>query len=168
MKATTLFFLMITTLVLAQCKSKQPVFQDQTPFKYSMIYAQDWVGGQPGNAGTYVTIEIDDPAEITPDSMYYQQRIVPVEVRETNDKTQWIGRFKTITRRQINLNENPDADIEEEVPVSENFPFELKEDEVVLLYHDDDGSYYYKWQTVKKKKPIFYPTTKPKPRMNQD
>ena len=133
-----------------------------------MIYAQDWVGGRPGNAGTYVTIEIDNPTEIIPDSMYYQQRIAPIEINEVNNKIQWIGRFQTITRRQINLNENPDTTIEEEVPVSENFPFELKEDEVVLLYHDEDGSYFYKWQTVKKKKTIFYPTAKPKPQMVQD
>lgn len=166
MKTAKYLVLLLGLFVLAQCKSKQPVFQDQPLLQNAEVYVQDWVGGQPGSAGTNITIEIDNPAEIAPDTMYYHQRIVPVEVRETNGKTLWMGRFITLTRREPDPNEDPNTDVSVKVPECENFPFDLKDDEIVLRYRDKKGSYYYKWETVKKKKSIYYPTTKPKPQMD--
>ncbi|PID67761.1 MAG: hypothetical protein CR968_05070 [Flavobacteriia bacterium] len=153
--------MLLLTVFLVQCKSNQPVFHTQAPFEYTSIYTQNWVGGQPGNAGVYVTITLKQTHGIVPDSMYYQGWIAPVEIKETPTNTEWTGRFQTVTRRPVNLSDNHNKPIEQAVPKRIDFPFDLKDDEVVLRYTEQGKAKFFKWSGVVQKEPIFYPSAKP-------
>lgn len=154
-------FYFLPILFFWQCQLPKVSFQKNPDFQIKEVYAQDFTGGQPGNSGTNVIMQVIYQENIIPDSLYYQNRVSVIDVKSTASEVLWVGRFQKITRKVINLQENPNDEVSIPVPEMENFPFELKNEEAVLLYHDKEKSYYFKITGIKQKERVFFPTARP-------
>lgn len=140
-------------LLFFNCKTPGIKFESKPNFKFSEVYQQYFVGGQPGNAGFNVFMILENPTIAKPDSLYFQERVASVEIRDQ----QWIARFKTINRKEVNLSQNQETDINEHVKKMDNFPFNLLDNQAVLLYNHNNTSYYYKIVNIKSKEVIYFP-----------
>lgn len=119
------------------------------------------MGGQPGNSGINVVIQVSAAENITPDSLYFQNRVSKIDIKTNENEVLWVARFQTITRKEINIGKNSDEDVSIEVPEMENFPFELGKNEAVLLYHQNSTAFYFKIEGIKTKETIYYPSARP-------
>ena len=165
MKYYTLFILFLFSILFYQCNTSKIIFQEKPEFDILEVFSQGFVGGQPGNAGINVVINVENSEDIIPDSLYFQQRVAALEVKPYEKGVLWVARFQHITRSEPNLNENPNGDLTAEVPIMENFPFDLQNNEAVLLYHKNNTALYYKIINIKQKETIFFPAAKPQNRV---
>jgi hypothetical protein len=154
-------FFFLSIMFFFQCQSLRVSFQKEPAFQIKEVYAQSFTGGQPGNSGTNVMIQIIHQENIIPDSLYYQNRVSAIDVKPTESGVLWVGRFLKITRKEINLQENPNDEVSISIPEMKNFPFELKNEEAVLLYHDQEKTYYFKITGIQQKERILFPTVRP-------
>jgi len=147
----------VLILVNFQCNSSKIIY-DKTPnFKILSTYAEDFVGGRPGNSGTVVIMTIENQSQIQPDSLYYEKRIAKIEVRKTEEGEIWIGRFQKITRKEPNLNEDSNENLILEIPEAENYPFDLKNNQAVVKYFDKNKPCYFLINEIIIKPTLFYP-----------
>lgn len=159
---TIYFFLMPVFITLfSQCKTGQPIMETNPTFQWSDIYAQNWAGGQPGNAGINVVISMSEVSEIVPDSLYFRNRISPIEIKNNKAGILWIGRFKTVDRKEPVLQDDPTGNTVVEVPEAHDFPFELENHEAIIRYTENGKVRYYKFSNIKEKEPLFFPAAKP-------
>ena len=140
-------------LFFFNCKTHKIKFETNPNFIFKEVYFQHFVGGQPGNAGFNVFIILEKPTDIKPDSLYFQERVASVEIRDN----QWIARFNTIKRNEINLSQNQEPNVIEHVEKMKKFPFKLLDDQAVLLYNYNNTRYYYKIDNIKSKETIYFP-----------
>ncbi len=146
--------LLLSFLVFfTSCTSQHIKLIKNPDFKIIESFKQNYVGGLPGNAGFNVFLIVNDPTGIVPDSLYFQNRVAKVDIRDQ----QWVAHYRTVKRNEINFSNNQNAKIEEKISEMPNFPFKIEEDEAILLYHQNQKSFYYKIKGIKTKESVFYP-----------
>lgn len=153
--------IVVVTLLFWQCNTSKISFQKNPEFTVIEVYSQDWFGGQPGNSGTNLVIEVLNSENITPDSLYFQNRVSSVDIKPAEKGTLWVGRFQKVGRKEVILNESDNTDVSVTIPEMENFPFKLENNEAVLLYHQNNTAYYYKISEIKTKESIYFPSARP-------
>jgi hypothetical protein len=141
----------------SQCGSLK--LEDNPPFKITSAVYTNLSGGQPGVKGIDVQIIYTSKNVIEFDSIYFAKRIAKLEVNKIDAQKMIIGHFNTSTiKRDIVLDSNPTKEINNEVPEIKKFPFELNENEAIISYKIKGKTKYFKIKSVKRGKPIFYPS----------
>lgn len=151
-------FLFVTLVLIAQCKSMQ--FDAQPPFKITKAIFKNWVGGQPGVKGTNVFVSYTSKKNIEFDSMYFHKKITKIEMNEKEGKKIIVGRYNASTRENnadIILHSDSKKEVGNKIPVTNTFPFELKENEAVISYQKEGKIKYYKIENIKQTETDFYP-----------
>jgi hypothetical protein len=128
--------ILIIILGFSQCASLK--LEENPPFKITAATYTKWVGGQPGVKGMNVEITYTSNQNMEFDSLYFRKRITSLEDRNSGNKKMSIAYFKT-------------SDVK-------NFPFELNDDEAIISYKINDKIKYFKIKSVKKGKPMFFPS----------
>ncbi len=152
-------FLSILAIIFgfSQCGSLK--LEENPPFKITSAIHTNFSGGQQGVSGMNVKIMYTSNETIEFDSIYFSKRIAKLEVRNGNDIKMVIGHFNTSTRnRDLVLDANPKKEINNKVPELKEFPFELKDNEAIISYIISDKIKYFKIKSIKKGKPVFFPS----------
>ncbi len=163
-----LFVFLLSIIIIGiafSCKSTQLKFVKKLPFIISESYIQEWIGGQPGISGTRIVLNVNHlPKSLTPDSIYYQNRKTPIDVKKSREGIYWIGFFnKKSEIRNIQFSNQPEEEYNNKVPLVKKNPFKLKEGEVVLVYSDAKGKHYYRIKNIEKRPVQSFPSPPPKP-----
>jgi len=158
MKIIKTVSILVILLSFSQCGGstlmKNPIL------KVEKAFYNKWVGGQPGVSGTKVEIHLEDAQEVIFVALYFQGKRTQVEVSKIDKFTQIIAHFSTSKRKHRNL--FLDADIIKEtgntLPILEEFPFQLKENEAILSYKKENKTLYFKIENIKKVQSIPFPS----------
>ena len=146
----------------SQCGSTKIV--KNPPFKIESAVYNHWTGGLPGVSGTRVEIRLSEKSSIAFDSLFFLNKATKVEIREEKGNTFLTAHFSTSKKRNQNrdviLHSDSKMEINNKVPVNDNFPFELKENEAIISYKIDEKTKYYKIENVEQTKSDFYPSVK--------
>lgn len=149
----------ITILSFTKCGSIK--FSKNPPFKITKSSYNHWIGGLPGISGTNVKISYTLNTDVTFDSIYFQKRVVKIQLRESNGTKLLMGYFKNEDpnkKTDYNLHAVVENEVGNKPPTEKNFPFELKENEAVISYKRGNKTKYFKIENIKKEKSMFYPS----------
>ncbi|WP_298779660.1 hypothetical protein [uncultured Polaribacter sp.] len=156
-------FLSILTMLFgfSQCGSTKLV--ENPPFNVESAVYTNWVGGQPGSSGMNVVIRYTSDKEIEFDSLYYSKRISKLEVKPGKDSKVIVGHFNTsVKKNDLILDVDSKKELHNKIPEINKLPFELKENEAVISYKIDNKVKYFKIENLKKGKPVFFPSARPR------
>ena len=151
--------LSILTIIFgfSQCGSLK--FKDNPPFIITSATYVDWVGGQPGIKGTNVKINYTSDTDIKFENVYFQNRITKLQTKKAISGKLVIGYFSTSTRQnEIVLDANPVKELNNPIPETQKFPFDLKENEAVISYRIKGKIKFHKIKSLNKEKFISFPS----------
>ena len=143
-------------LLFSQCGSVQ--FEQNPPFSINSAIYNNWSGGQPGDRGMNITISYTALYPIKFDSIYFAKSVEKLEISTIKDKKIITANIISKVKSNIILDENSTKEINNKVPSTKKFPFDLKTNEAIISYKVKDKIKYYKINSVKKGKAIFYPS----------
>ncbi len=153
---------MLSLVFLSQCTGSKSIFQQNPPFSVSDAHYQDWVGGQPGNIGTSVHINITAiDGNVRPDTLFFRDKKAAIYIKTGESSNLWVANFRSSTPRDINMYSDPKEEYGNKAPSNDKFPFELSENEAVISYYVNEKRLYYKITDLQKKQTLFLPSTKP-------
>lgn len=141
---------------MTQCKSIQ--FDKHPPFKITKATYNNWIGGQPNVKGINVFVLYTSEQSVEFDSMYFNERITKIEIKEKQGIKLIVGRYDTSTRNEdLILHSDSKKETGNKVPKTNTFPFELGENEAVISYKEGNKTKYYKIKNIKQTETDFYP-----------
>jgi hypothetical protein len=165
LKAVTFSIVVLFVLMsFSQCSSSK-MLQEKAPVNFGAVYFQSWVAGvQGGGSGINIFIPINEMAlgSFELDSVYFRGKSAKLETK--TDKTLYIGRFSTPANQQkdIKMTNDPNGEYGNAATgLTENFPFQLKDDECVVSYKDNSQTKYYKIENISEKARVEYPSAPP-------
>ena len=153
MKIMKILSILTILFGFSQCGSNK--FVKNPSFNVDKAVYNKWVGGQPGVSGTMLEIQLKNASDIVFDSLYFQNKVTKVEIKEFNNTIQLIGHFSTsnskiIQKRDLILDADTVRELENTLPNTDKFPFELEENEAILSFKKGDKTVYYKIKKIKK------------------
>lgn len=121
-----------------QCSGAQKL-QEKAPTIFGEVYCQSWVAGvKGGGAGTNIFIETKSN-NLVLDSVYFRGKVSKLETKPGNSQL-FIGRFlSTSNTEKFKLEVTANDTF-----LSEEFPFQLEDNECVISYTLDGKTKYYK------------------------
>lgn len=161
MKTMKILSIIAVLFGFSQCGTTKLV--ENPPFKIESATYNNWTGGVPGVSGTRVEIQLSEKSSISFDSLFFQKKSTKIEIRETKGKTFLTAHFNTSKRdfnRDIVLDSDVRKEISNKVPETNNFPFELKENEAIISYKIAGKTNYYKIENIKESKPDLFPSVR--------
>ena len=165
LKTVTFSIVILFVLVsFSQCSSSKTL-QEKAPINFGEVYFQSWVAGvEGGGSGINIFIPIKETTlgNFELDSVYFRGKVAKLETK--TDKTLYIGRFSTPANQQIDIKmtNEPNGEYGNTVTaLSENFPFQLKDNECVVGYKDNNQTKYYKIENISEKDRVDYPSAPP-------
>jgi hypothetical protein len=164
-----LAFLIIGCIVMtsfSQCSSSKKI-QSKSPIEFGNVYCETWVAGiEGGGSGINIFIPIKKEIQegIEFDSVYFRGKVAKLEIKP-NDKTLYIGRFKTgfnTMKPDIVMSSDSKEEYGNQLPKIEvKIPFDLKNDECVVSYQYLNKYLYYKIENIIEKQAQHYPSAPP-------
>ncbi|MBX2828977.1 MAG: hypothetical protein KTR22_12500 [Flavobacteriaceae bacterium] len=160
---TALLGLVACLMAFSNCaggKDTMYSLEQEPPFKIAGSYFQKWVAGvEQGGSGVNVYITIKDISEdIEIRNVYFRNKVGKAKVNPSNpDK--FVAYFKKEMNRDIIMDSDP-AKEAKNTP-SDEFPFDLDDDEAVISYFQNDTEKYFKISEIEEKPMIAYPSTNP-------
>ncbi len=159
---TLLIIILGSTILLgfSQCKNTKEISYKtvkKTPFKISKATYNEWVAGvKGGGSGVNVILNISniDTAKTTINYFYFRGQKTTIEIKNSL----YIGRFSNSVNQQKELIMSSETSDEygNQAPVKkEQFPFNLKDNEVIINYKHKGKLYFFK-QTLEKEKAVLY------------
>ncbi len=159
-----LMFIFMTSF--SQCSSSKKL-QSKTPIEFGDAYFQKWVAGvKGGGSGINIFIPINESIseEFILDSVYFRGKVAKLEVKP-NDKTLYIGRFKTgfnTMKPDIIMSSDSKEEYGNQLPkIEEKIPFDLKDNECIVSYKKSDKTKYYKIENIIEKQAQHFPSVPP-------
>lgn len=140
----------------SQCASV--TFEEHTPFKITSAVYQNWSGGAPGVNGMNVKINYTSNKTIEFDSIYFQKRVVDLQIKNSKINNLVVGYFISVETSDIIFDANPVKEMHNSAPTIKKIPFQLKENEAVISYKIKGKIKYFKIASVKKEKSLFFPS----------
>lgn len=160
------FIILFVVASFSQCSSSKEL-QEKGPITFGKVYYQAWVAGiEGGGSGINIFIPVEETAlaHIKLDSVYFRGKVSKLETK-TDDRL-YVGRFSTPANQQkdIKMTNEPYGEYGNTATgLSENFPFQLKNDECVVSYKDNSQTKYYKIENITEKARVEYPSAPPNP-----
>ncbi|WP_435675513.1 hypothetical protein [Polaribacter sp.] len=144
--------IVVILLSFLQCKSVK--LDKGIPFEITSASYTNWDGGQAGVSGTRVEIKLKTASNIIFDSLYFQNKVTKVEVKNNKETTLLMGHFNTSKRndRDFILDMDSKNELHNPIPERKKFPFKLKENEAIIRYRISDTVRYFKIENVQKQK----------------
>jgi len=135
-------------------------FEEKTPFTIKKSYYQNIVGGIPGSSETHLVIEIisKSTTKIVFDSVYFNQKIQPINVFVSGEKQLITGTFfnNSSVKKDLIMDADPKKEMANKVlPIHSKIPFKLNDNECVISYYIDGEKKFYKLKNIKKGKTVY-------------
>lgn len=164
-KSTLLLLCLFSLSLIAEsCGSTQIsnniMFEANPPFTIKEAYFQKWVAGtKEGGAGTKVHLVFKSIGpEVALKEIYFQNQIQKVQ-KASNSGYDYFAEFDSNIRSNIIMDIDPMKEAQN--TPSQNFPFELQENEAVVSYLFNDKTNYFKIINLSEKERIAYPQSNP-------
>ena len=166
LKATFLFLsLFIVSLGVESCGSAKTsntksMFEENPPFKIEEAYFQKWVAGiKEGGSGinVYLIFRTIDH-EVVIQDIYFQNQIRKMQ-NSLKNHNEYVARLSNNSRKDVVMDIDPMKEAQN--TPSQNFPFELKENEAVVSYLFKGKKNYFKIPNLTEKNQIAYPQSNP-------
>lgn len=158
--------MLIVMTSFSQCSSSKEL-QSKSPTKFGDVYCQSWVAGIKGGGSginIFISINEDIPEGLMLDSVYFRGKAAKLEVKP-NDKTLYIGRFKTgfnVMKQDIVMSSDSKEEYGNQLPkIETKIPFDLKDNECVVSYKKGDKTQYYKIENIIEKQAQQFPSAPP-------
>lgn len=135
-------------------------FQEETPFKITQSYFQQWVAGvQQGGSGIKIHIEIVDIQEgVTVKDIYFRGRKQKA-INVGSNIDMYTVNFKKEANRDINMDIDPKKEATNTPP--DKFPFTLEDDSAVVSYDYNGELFFVKVAEMDEKPLLAYPGGNP-------
>ena len=155
-----ILYLLAIVFVFSQCGSTQ--FEKKPPFSIESATYTKWVGGIQGVRGTNIQIKLSKKTTVSFDSLFFQNKITKIAVRNKKGTTFLIGNYTTSSKQKNNfiLHSDPTMELKNKIPKKANFPFSLKENEAIISYKVGGLSKYFKIVNIQKTSSEFFPRAK--------
>lgn len=160
MKTTKILSLLAIIFGFFQCKSIK--LEDNPPFQIESATYKNWVGGIEGVSGTLLEIEIVNGSQIIYDTAFFHNKTSKIEVKTKNGNVLLLANFDTSKNQKPDLVMHSDSkkEINNKIPRTKEFPFDLKVNEAVISYKKGNKIKYFKIENFKKKKNLAYPSVR--------
>jgi hypothetical protein len=158
-KMKTLKTLMALLIIVSFTNCGGTKFTKNPPFIITSATYNHWVGGVPGVSGTNVRISYTAESSVVFDSIYFLKRSLKLEQRESKGTKLIMGYFKNndpSLKADYILHVIVEKEMRNKPPVLNNFPFELKENEVVISYKEGGRTKYFKIKSLKSVQSEFF------------
>ena len=155
-----ILYLLAIVFGFSQCGSTQ--FEKNPPFSIESATYTKWVGGIQGVRGTNIQIKLSKKTTLSFDSLFFQNKITKIDLRNRKGATFLIGNYTTSSKQKNDfiLHSNSMMELKNEIPKKGNFPFSLKENEAIISYKMGGLSKYYKVVNIQKTTSAFFPKAK--------
>lgn len=164
---TTFFLMCLFTLSLGveSCGSSQTsntkfMFEENPPFTIEEAYFQKWVAGtKEGSSGikVHIVFETIEPDVVLKD--FYFQRQIQKAQNALDNTNEYFAELSNNSRNDFVMDIDPMKEAQN--TPSQNFPFELKENEAVVSYVFKGKTKYFKISNLSEKERIAYPQSNP-------
>ncbi len=166
LKTSFLFLpIFILSLGIGGCGSaknskNQLMFEENPPFAIEEAYFQKWVAGiKEGGAGikAHIVFSSMEPNVVVRE-IFFQNKVLQAK-KSINNPKEYVGEFSNNSRKDIIMDIDPMKEAQN--TPSQNFPFELKENEAVIGYLFGGKTNYFKIHNLSEKERIAYPQSNP-------
>lgn len=156
-KSINLLVICIFSLVLVNCKTKS--LEYSAPFEIVEKSYFYWVGGKQGTQGTSIRIEgVTTSLNISFSKLFFQNREYDIVPQFTSRGFIIEGNFSEFRDNQLVMDKDPAAEYGNQADNATNeFPFDLKEDEAILLYSVNGREGYHKITDLKQLEKVYRP-----------
>ncbi|GHA39155.1 hypothetical protein GCM10007103_20750 [Salinimicrobium marinum] len=156
---TGVFFLfgIFTVISFSSCANSKNI-QEKAPVDLEQAYYTTWVGGTKG-AGSglnfYIPMIQTQDIDIEMDSVYFRGKRAELQFKPENENL-YIGYFRTGENSNkapdVIMSSDPTEEYGNQLPqMTEDFPFDLEENEAVLSFRKNGKRGYYKMDVVERK-----------------
>lgn len=151
------FTMLIILMTLFNCSSSKVKLEEKAPLEYSRPYFQEWVAGiEDGGSGVNIyfpNLVVKNNAIV--DSVFFRK----MKGKLRNGKASYFASLKKDMPQDIVMSDDPKAEYGNK---TQEFPFDLKNDECVISYIEKGETKYFKIVDLKEKEGEYYPTSPPK------
>lgn len=144
----------------SQISETDIMFEKNPPFTIKEVYFQKWVSGiKEGGSGIRVhfVFQSKDPA-VEIKEVFFRNQVQRAHNSE-NKKNEFIAQFSINPSRDVIMDIDPKKEAVN--TPSQNFPFELDENEAVISYEWGNKVNYFKISNLSEKPQIAYPQSNP-------
>ncbi|PQJ68888.1 hypothetical protein [Polaribacter butkevichii] len=149
MKTIKIILTLCIALFYLQCASshleKQPPFSILSSTYYSAL------SNTTKDTFSEIHIKYTSKNNINFDSLYFRKNKIKLKIKDIKGNKYAYATFKKNNLlKDFTLDANPIKELENPIPISEQFPFNLKENEAVISYQHKGKTNYYKIKNVEK------------------
>ncbi len=173
MKAPFIFFIIFfSTLVFvgfSQCNTPKKAMKITKTITLqernaTQVYYQHWVAGvQGGGSGVNLVISKKVLDNIKPIKIYFRNKTALVEEKQFDYVARYKGTVNQIN--DYNMSANPKEEYGNTAAKNtENFPFQLQENEAIISYLQNNTTKYLKLTNITEKEMLAYPSAPPQNR----
>lgn len=153
--------ILLLTIGVQSCGSTQApdnkiMFEENPPFKIEKAYFQKWMAGtKEGGTGINVHLIFSTiDSGVTIQDIYFKNHILKTQ-NSLDNSNEYIAHLSNKSKNDVVM--DIDSMKEAHNTPSQDFPFDLKDNEAVLGYMLDGKKNYFKILNISEKMPIAYP-----------